>query len=328
MHKRRLNELTLHTVLEPAGPLLIKSGRESGADPTLPDMNFVRTYYPGTAERTIYLPGASLKGAIRSHVERVIRTVKGTGEKFEICCDPLDRNKACDRRITRLNITSTAHEYRELCLACRIFGHTVHASHFTIADAYPTKPINELPVRQGVAINRFSGGVGVGPFEMETAVGGLFHLQLRLHNFEVWQVGLLALALRDMAEGRLLLGFGKSRGFGKVNLFFTYLEVAYPGQFGAFDPTAALYGMSALAPDLQDDYGLVGADRFTLPAGGRLVAESAEWGRPAVAFGLDGPKADMGTPDASWQQAHTDITGALRAAVPAWAQYPETKAHV
>ncbi len=326
MHKRRLNELTLHAVLEPAGPLLIKSGRESGADPTLPDMNFVRTNHPDHKDqRTIYLPGSSLKGAIRSHVERIIRTVRG--ENREICCDPLSRD-SCDRRLSRMKIQSTAHEYRELCLACRIFGHTVHASHFISADAYPTEPINELPVRQGVAINRFSGGVGFGPFEMETAVSGLFQLRLALQNFEVWQVGLLALAMRDMSEGRLLLGFGKSRGFGKVTMIFTHLEIAYPGRFGNFDPTAKILGMGALASDLEKDYGLVGSgDAYDLPAGGRLVEGSADWGRPAVAFGLDTPEAAKQPPDASWGEAHQSITGALRAAVPAWANYPQEKPH-
>ena len=61
MHKALLCELHLDFAIEPRGPLLIKSGREAGADPTLPDMNFVRTYHPTLGE-TVYLPGSSLKG--------------------------------------------------------------------------------------------------------------------------------------------------------------------------------------------------------------------------------------------------------------------------
>ena len=74
MHKRFVNHCTIELTLKPDGPILIKSGRE-GADPTKPDMEFVDTYYEG--RRSIYLPGSSLKGAIRAHAERIVRTVGG-----------------------------------------------------------------------------------------------------------------------------------------------------------------------------------------------------------------------------------------------------------
>jgi len=72
MHKRLVNHCTITLTLVPDGPILIKSGQE-GADPTKPDMEFVETYHAGG--RTIYLPGSSLKGAIRAHAERIVRTV-------------------------------------------------------------------------------------------------------------------------------------------------------------------------------------------------------------------------------------------------------------
>ena len=72
MHKQLVNQCTIHLSLIPQGPILIKSGRQ-GADPTKADMEFVETYHEG--EKTIYLPGSSLKGAIRAHAERIVRTV-------------------------------------------------------------------------------------------------------------------------------------------------------------------------------------------------------------------------------------------------------------
>lgn len=72
MHKRLVNHCTIELNLIPDGPILIKSGKE-GADPTKPQMEFVETYHRGT--RSIYLPGSSLKGAIRAHAERIVRTV-------------------------------------------------------------------------------------------------------------------------------------------------------------------------------------------------------------------------------------------------------------
>ena len=72
MHKRLVNQCTIDFSLIPCSPILIKSGRE-GADPTKPDMEFVETYHGGG--RSVYLPGSSLKGAIRAHAERIVRTV-------------------------------------------------------------------------------------------------------------------------------------------------------------------------------------------------------------------------------------------------------------
>ena len=72
MHKRLVNHCTITLKIIPTGPILIKSGRE-GADPTKPDMEFVETYH--SEGKTIYLPGSSLKGAIRAHAERIVRTV-------------------------------------------------------------------------------------------------------------------------------------------------------------------------------------------------------------------------------------------------------------
>lgn len=328
MHKRRLNELMLDLVIEPAGPLLIKSGVESGADPTLPSMNFVRTRHPTTGETTIYLPGSSLKGAMRSHVERIIRTVHG--DNRDICCDPLGKDrqlKSCDQVIRDENRRrenaepkepplTTAEEYRRLCLACRLFGHTVHAGHLLTADACPPQPLNVLPVRHQVAIDRLSGGVAVGPFDLEVALEGCFETRLTLVNYELWQVGLLALALRDMAEGRLLLGYGKSRGLGRVRVRFTRLELAYPGRFDAADLDRVWYGVGALAEDMVESYNFVRGDKVEFPRPGALAVDSVTWGRPAITFGLaDG--APAGDPDA----AHTAVRDVLAAAVPAWAAY-------
>ena len=76
MHRVLLNRATIRLALRPAGPVLIKAG-ESGVDPSLPDMRFVRTHRDGVEQ--VYFPGSSLKGAVRSHCERIARTFAGSG---------------------------------------------------------------------------------------------------------------------------------------------------------------------------------------------------------------------------------------------------------
>jgi CRISPR-associated RAMP protein (TIGR02581 family) len=309
VHKRRVNELTLRLVIEPDGPLLIKSGIESVADPTLPSMNFVRTRHPQTGDETVYLPGASLKGVLRSHTERIVRTV--VGDDPHLCCDPLDRSLNCSARIRKEGITDTAEQYKKLCLACRMFGHMVQASHFLAADAYPDEPINALPMRHNVAIDRLSGGVAGGPFDMEVAMAGKFQTNLRLFNFELWQIGLLALVLRDLDEGRLRIGFAKSRGLGAVRVTLEELEIGYPGQFSTDgrDYGRNLYGVGALAAALIDAYGYRAEDVLTYPEALPVVPESTDWGRPAVRVnGNDAVRDVLRTAVSAWGSLATGLT--------------------
>ena len=49
--------------LETVTPLLIRSGGESGLDPTRPEMEFVRAQMPEQARPLPFIPGSSLKGA-------------------------------------------------------------------------------------------------------------------------------------------------------------------------------------------------------------------------------------------------------------------------
>lgn len=317
MHKRRLNELKLQFVLVADGPILIKSGRESGADPTLPDMNFVRTRHPDTGTRTIYLPGSSLKGVIRSHSERIIRTV--LGDDRTICCDPLNKDTNCAKHTSKLD---TAKQYAGSCLACRLFGQQNHASHFYAADAFPAQPVDSLPIRQNVAIDRLSGGVAAGPFDMEVALNSRFATTISLVNFELWQVGLLALALRDLDEGRVRLGFAKSRGLGQVRVYLTYLEIAYPGQFEAnrsrFD--REMVGVGALLPEAEiQAYGFVGPDdRLPYAEVKTLLPDTDLWGRPSYAWG------EASNNSSAWSLAqltahHQLVSEGMGMAVKAWA---------
>jgi CRISPR-associated protein Csm3 len=279
----------------------------------------VRTSHPDTGKTTIYLPGSSLKGALRSHVERIIRAVHGDSEI--ICCDPLSRhrNRSCGTRTDR--IADTAEQYRELCLACRLFGHTVHASHFRISDAYPATAINLLPVRHQVAIDRLSGSVANGPFDLEVAETGRFFAHISVVNFERWQIGLLALALRDLSMGQLQLGFGKSRGFGQVVAHFGQMRFSYPGRFSADGLSSRVLGIGALAPDLVDAYGLCKDDASQLPVEGVVDAESVTWGCPTVHFGAASDRSLFDLDDEALSQAHGEIVRVLASLVGAWADY-------
>jgi CRISPR/Cas system CSM-associated protein Csm3 (group 7 of RAMP superfamily) len=119
--------------------------------------------------------------------------------------------------------------YRFSPLVSQMFGHTSLASHIRFADAYSDdfKP-EYLEERNGVAIDRIYGSVAVGPFNYEVVVDGTFTSQIMFKNLSLAQLALLGLSLRDLAEGRIGLGFAKSRGFGHVHVEFGKLELYYP----------------------------------------------------------------------------------------------------
>jgi len=219
MHKQLFNEAIIKLIISPVGPILIKAG-EGEADPTSPDMSFVRTVYGG--REMVYLPGSSLKGVLRAHSERLARTVQG---KRGLACDPLDDRHACAQRLEKE--WSGAQKYKESCFLCQLFGNTSLSSHFRIADAHPISEYR-TEERNGVAIDRVFGSVAVGPFNYETVTAGAFETTLYVKNFTLAQLGLLALALRDLSAGRVRLGFAKSRGLGVVTSQVEALTLRYP----------------------------------------------------------------------------------------------------
>jgi CRISPR-associated RAMP protein (TIGR02581 family) len=262
MLKKLLNQATLELTIQTQGPLLIKSGIEGGADPSVPDMQFVRS------GGQVYIPGSSLKGVVRSYAEKIARTVNPDAKR-DWCCDPFDDNPnsstcSCSRHTRVIEERVGHHERRRLtsaekykrrdctCRICQVFGSTALASRIKFNDAYATDghdPMTET--RTSVAIDRILGSVAQGPFDFEVVTTASFKTSIHLRNFELWQLGLLALVVRDLEEGLIPIGFGKSRGLGEVEAKVQSFSVRYISVAADVPTNAphALYGIGCLATD-------------------------------------------------------------------------------
>ncbi len=228
MHKRFVNHCTIELTLSPCTPILIKSGKE-GADPTKPDMEFVETYHAGG--KSIYLPGSSLKGAIRAHAERIVRTVgsdRNPNNPSKLwASNPLNRDsydylKPFEGKAPDI--------YKHSSFTDQLFGSTEIASRLRIEDAYPADRSKlRIEERNGVAIDRVFGSVAVGPFNFQVCTAGEFQTKIHLKNFSLEQLGLIGLVLRDLNDGWFGLGFAKSRGLGIVEARLDKAIVQYPG---------------------------------------------------------------------------------------------------
>jgi CRISPR-associated protein Csm3 len=206
--KELRNELRLRFRLDVAGPLTIRAAKATGIDPTRPDMEVVRD-----GEGRPVVPGSSLKGVLRSHAERILRSLDP-----DYACDPF-RPDACGRRIRRPP-RGGEERYRVLCYACRMFGSVMLRGRVAFADAHPLPDVRlALGERHHVGIDRRTGGSAhTVLFQPETVEAGAFEVRVVLTNFALWQVRLLLAALRDLDAGDIGLGAATTRGYGRVRV--------------------------------------------------------------------------------------------------------------
>jgi CRISPR/Cas system CSM-associated protein Csm3 (group 7 of RAMP superfamily) len=190
------------------------------------------------------LPGSSLRGGLRSQAERIARTVASqcvqdarpddspAAEFGRRCpaCDPLQGDPAkplasCESLLRKkrqknavfdeTRIDGTAH----FCLACRLFGSVWRGSRLRVEDAPWSGGEFEVKAQDFLAIDRFTGGGRDGAkFDALSAWKPRFRLRLQLDNPDPWELGWLALVLRDVRDGLVPVGFGSSKGFGRVTL--------------------------------------------------------------------------------------------------------------
>jgi CRISPR/Cas system CSM-associated protein Csm3 (group 7 of RAMP superfamily) len=209
MHKQLVNQCSIRFSLETQGPLLIKASGQGG-NPTKPDMEFVETYRNG--QKSIYLPGSSLKGAIRAHSERIIETMGLRSAQGNPGDNPGAKAYTSSRFIEQM------------------FGNTKLASRIRIDDAYPDPDVKViLEERNSVAIDRILGSTsGPGLFNYQVCTQGRFVTSIHLKNFSLAQLGLIGLVLRDLHDGWFAIGYGKSRGLGKMKVSYHEAVVQYP----------------------------------------------------------------------------------------------------
>ena len=275
MFRKLYNQATVSGHLEPDGPILIVQGG-AALDPVAPDLAFVRTVRRG--ERTVYLPGSSLKGVLRAHVERILATEVGPPAAENPFDTQAPRRQRAHAERGKEKVDTRA-VFRLSCEADRLFGSTEIAGRFRIGDAYPPAPEDDRPgfdaanrteIRYGVAIHRAKQSVRFGPFEQEAVTAGRFAFRATLENFELWMLSLILQAFQDLDGGLVQLGHAKSRGFGSVRVVGPELVLRWPGA----DP-GRLAGAGAREgdEDLCRAYGLDGRDAIDLPAGGEAAAK-------------------------------------------------------
>lgn len=259
MFRTLQNTVSIDVTLVPDGPIIVRA-QSVGIDPGPADMEFQRTHRNG--KPTVFLAGSGLKGVLRSHAERLLRSAG------RFACDPTqtrDQNNCGRKDIGPPQPPNYPHAGQ--CGACFTFGSLKLAGRFRIGDAYPAagmeEAANRTEVRTGVGIDRRSQAAAQGVlYDSEVVVGGGFRTHINGENFSLWQLGLTLAALQDLDTGLVRVGGAKARGMGSVHVQDWSVELGFLNK-----QTGRVTG----AKQMEDDdgrYGLPLNDDLDAPAGG------------------------------------------------------------
>lgn len=214
---------------------------------------------PHSGQPNCLIPATSIKGVLRSTGERILRSFDTS-----LACDPLTTEGrqspaskeaglplACSKQFENWS-RDAASLYARLCPACRLFGATAYVGALTVEDAILDRdslPVTESfhwavdgspegELRTRIGIDRWTGGIrtaegGSGATQRVLVLpsGSNFRTTLRLRNFSLWQLGLLAACFRSLNTGWTRLGAGTRKGMGRIRVEVTRMEFRYPTIF-------------------------------------------------------------------------------------------------
>lgn len=179
-----------------------------------------------------FIPGSSLKGTIRSLLERIIATGAITYKKnnkdvgFTACnilsTPCVDDKKLKDIKKYKLTDKDLAEAiYNEQCDVCRIFGGNGFAAKLRINDARLTEESEfKTTIRDGVAIDRDTlAAKDKAKYTFECVEPGAeFNFEMVVDNLEDKYIDFLKIIINVLESGELKVGGKTSVGLGSIEL--------------------------------------------------------------------------------------------------------------
>lgn len=227
-----------------------------------------------------FVPGASLKGALRAQVEALVRAVH-PDQALDL--EQIERmmgqtiGALKERADLRNNDRALSDAiWRASTLIDLTFGAPWLAGRLFLKDAAVESSLwfGQIEVRNGVGINRDTETVQQGLlYDYEVVPAGTrFGFDLMLENAAPWQLGMLLATLKPWMRGDVQLGGFRSRGLGYVQLVgrggqampdIRYLEVR-EGVAGVDDVLALLTGDGGAPIDQEQEQAWIAAFRDAL----------------------------------------------------------------
>lgn len=188
-----------------------------------------QSFYKNTQGLPV-IPGSSLKGAMRSFLERYLSSEFGRnlfpGENI---CTP--ENPCIQEKIPESEKPKSDREWGEylfdkekgkLCIICRLFGTKESGAKLQIRDARVLEETfgNAYEIRSGNSIDRDL-GISTGGFKYEVEIvpeGTRFIFKMILENIDKTEEACVKFLLKALENGMILIGGMKTRGLGEMRL--------------------------------------------------------------------------------------------------------------
>lgn len=260
------SRLVISATLRSETALRIGAGSDESAQPSASDLPVLR----GADDRP-YIPGSSLRGVIRSQIERIVRTLEERPGNGQGACDPTTNQSWCItanqiddwKKELRSPASASSNVDKELadrvwshsCRVCRAFGSAWLAARVRIADLHLlSEGMVQIERRDGVAIDRDKETVQH-KYDFETIPRATaFGLQITAENLEPAERGLLWLGLRELSEGHVLLGGFKGRGLGHATLADLSIQLVDATDRRALRDYLLQHRMTVIAPTQMDEW--------------------------------------------------------------------------
>lgn len=213
------NRLIVSGTLVALTALRIGSGRSS--DVSGSDLPVLRD-----ARGRPFIPGASLKGALRARVENLLSAVQPGQVRDFSEVEDWQRDKIAalkeDKALSKNDLQLSAAIWRKSNLIELTFGAQWTAGRVFFKDAQVDESLwfGQFEVRNGVSLDRDTETAADGRlYDYEVVPAGTrFGFELVMENAAAWQLGMILLALQPWQRGEAQIGGFRSRGLGYVKL--------------------------------------------------------------------------------------------------------------
>ncbi|WP_238917857.1 CRISPR-associated RAMP protein Csx7 [Clostridium sp. YIM B02555] len=222
------NKYIIKGILRAEAPIHIGTG-EMDFSPTAVDNSVIKD-----EDGNPFIPGSSLKGVLRSFMERLFNS--GIFEEYR-SCNVFDRNsemkmKQCisdgEVEIIKQKYKDDSRKeekiatdiYKKQCDVCKLFGGHYFSSKLNISDATLIGEKAYIYQRDGVAIDRDTlTAADKKKYTFEAVAAGTeFKFEMTIDNLEEEHINLLKIMFNFLQEGEMKVGGKTSAGLGNVKL--------------------------------------------------------------------------------------------------------------
>ncbi len=225
---QKLGFQALHCRVQFSGKIICKTALHIGSNQSV-EVDQVDNPVMLDINKNPFIPGSSLKGMLRVTLESLLR---GIAEEHwqKLACNVLDEMHQCisreDKEKWQEHDVLEKNILRKSCAVCHLFGSPWLASKVKIPDMVLAQNRALLESRTGVAIDRDKEtSAGKQLYDFEAVVPGTkFQFEMIVDNPEDYELGMLAISLRQFNQGYACLGGITSRGLGRITVMIEQIH--------------------------------------------------------------------------------------------------------